>query len=263
MLKISADINKIDDRLPTWPQDATAYIHATLLNHREDRKDYRGISYITTLYGIDPPHSFGSQDPLTIVQDTMHIYSLLAEPRQAPIQKRAEVGVKWLLQEGPGMQLLDRLPLGVAAPIREAVRTCQLSPPADWPLWMYTEIGRNDLAASASEHPDWMMTEGYRPAKALMVSSAFSSLLLDMLDAYLLCSQNIGKRQPTISMIVSQAKSAAAGEVDATSGVEMDDNHVGRVRFKDDRRLDEIGRMLNSSVVAQIKIVEKPEQRCV
>lgn len=233
------DVRKVDDRLPTWPQDACAYIHATLVNSKDDRKEFQDISYVTNLYEIEAPFTFGTQDPLKIIQDTVYLYFLLAEPRQASTPKRAEAGVKWLLQDGPGMQLLDKLPLGVAAPIREAVRTCQLTPPADWPLYMYTEIGRNDLAASASENLDGTVMEGYRPAKDFM---------------------NPTKAKLSIGKILAETKAAAAGEVDATSGVEMDDNHVGRVRFKDDRRLEEIGRMLNSSIISTIKAPEKPEQ---
>ena len=66
--------------------------------------------------------------------------------------------------------LLHLLPLGISAPLREAARTCQLAPPGNWPLDAYRAIGRNDLAASATENPDMLYSDGYRSRKEFIVS---------------------------------------------------------------------------------------------
>lgn len=84
-----------------------------------------------------------------------------------------------------GPEFLDRLPLGIAAPLREAARTCQLAPPGDWPLTAYRAIGRNDLAASASDAPDLLYSDGYKPVKDFIVSHSVSSLSRMVLDDFL------------------------------------------------------------------------------
>jgi hypothetical protein len=64
---------------------------------------------------------------------------------------------------------INRLPLGLAAPLREAARTCQLSPPSEWPLAAYRAIGRNDLATCATDAPDMLFNDGYRTVKDYIV----------------------------------------------------------------------------------------------
>jgi hypothetical protein len=44
---------------------------------------------------------------------------------------------------------LDDLPFGIALPIREALRICQMNPPSAWPLAAYELLGRKDLAKMA------------------------------------------------------------------------------------------------------------------
>lgn len=44
-----------------------------------------------------------------------------------------------------------------------------MAPPGDWPLAAYRAIGRNDLAASGSEIPDMLFSDGYRSMKDFFV----------------------------------------------------------------------------------------------
>ena len=69
------------------------------------------------------------------------------------------------------------------------------------------------------------------------------------------------RKQPTIHSLVYQAASAATGEVHAGSGVELNIDDFTRIRFGQDKRLDEVARMLRSSEVPTVRMIERPELR--
>ncbi|KAJ3905724.1 hypothetical protein F5879DRAFT_1074098 [Lentinula edodes] len=133
-------------------------------------------------------------------------------------------------------EFIARLPLGIAAPLREAIRTCQLAPPLDWPQEAYKAISRDDVAASANPSPDMMLTNGYRSAKEYLTSS---------------------RPRKTIGQITSQAKAASLGESEATTGVELELDEFTNIRFGQDRRLEEIARLLSSSTVSSARSLER------
>lgn len=51
-----------------------------------------------------------------------------------------------MVDEGFHLHDIDRLPYGVALPLRESLRSCRHMPPGDWPREAYLLVGRNDLA---------------------------------------------------------------------------------------------------------------------
>lgn len=66
-------------------------------------------------------------------------------------------------------------------------------------------------------------------------------------------------RRTTISTLVEQAKGASAGEVDALSGVELGLKSFASIRFGQDRRLEEVARMLCSSTIPSVRLIERPD----
>lgn len=72
--------------------------------------------------------------------------------------------------DSPHGTIMDRLPFGLAVPLREVARTCQLSPAGDWPIAAYKLIGRNDLAEGMSNQPDPLTNHGYRSVRDHLVS---------------------------------------------------------------------------------------------
>ena len=54
---------------------------------------------------------------------------------------------------------VDDLPFGIAIPIREALRICQMNPPSAWPLAAYELLGRKDLAKMAVLDDDGPLPE--------------------------------------------------------------------------------------------------------
>ncbi|KAJ7817691.1 hypothetical protein B0H14DRAFT_3741685 [Mycena olivaceomarginata] len=123
-----------------------------------------------------------------------------------------------------GPEFLNWLPLGVLSPIREAARTCQLAPPSYWRLEAYCVVGHNDVAASTSQG----FIDPSRP-------------------------------RSTIGAIAAEAKVAGSGEVQTVSGVELDLDDFTDIRFGQDRRLEEAARMLCSSSIPSVRVMERPE----
>lgn len=74
----------------------------------------------------------------------------------------------------------------------------------------------------------------------------------------LICYQTT-RHRTTISTLVEQAKVASAGEVDALSGVELGLKSFASIRFGQDRRLEEVARMLCSSTIPSVRLIERPD----
>jgi len=120
---------------------------------------------------ITPSFAYGRLAPQTYLHHLTPGYKCLADSTVEGSQKRAENAIHLMVNSPINP---SRLPLGIAAPLREAARTCQLSPPGDWSLAAYRAIGRNDLAASATDSPDILFNDGYRTVKDYIVSCVFN-----------------------------------------------------------------------------------------
>ncbi|KAI6022871.1 hypothetical protein BKA83DRAFT_463602 [Pisolithus microcarpus] len=231
----------LDDRIPVWPPDMTAVLYGRLSNPEWKFLPYESPR-LASLFDIQPSFAFGNAEPLLTLQRVTTAYLCLAGDSVASTQRRAELTVETLIQTWgtakKGLLFLDSLPLGIAAPLREAIRTCQLSPPGNWRSEHYELVGRRDLAFSVAKVQPVHFQQGLYQSPETYVNS---------------------HRRVTISSLVDQAKSASIGEIDAVSGVELDLNGFSKIRFGQDRRLEEVARMLCSSSVASARLVERPE----
>ena len=108
--------------------------------------------------------------------------------------KRAENVVHQMVTQNGGAAAWTELPLGIAAPLREAARTCQLAPPGNWPLDAYRLIGRNDLATSATVNPDAFISKGYKPRKEYIVSIPISYRQISFSKFLLRIPQSLSKQ---------------------------------------------------------------------
>ncbi|KAJ3566722.1 hypothetical protein NP233_g6827 [Leucocoprinus birnbaumii] len=227
----------LDDRIPVWPPDISAIFYGRLSNP-EWKVPWHDTPQIAARFGVtQASYEYGSRDPLLTLRNLSDIYSYLADGQTPDIRARAERAILFLMTRR-GDKLLDSLPLGVAAPIREAARTCQLVPPSGWPLHAYMAIGRNDLAASADETMEQFNRDGFKSKKDF-----FSP----------------GQPRQTISHFVSAARAAGGGETDVVTGVELDLEAFTTIRFGQDRRLEEVTRILRSSAITSIKIPDRPD----
>ncbi|KAI0790915.1 hypothetical protein C8Q75DRAFT_758459 [Abortiporus biennis] len=191
------------------------------------------------------------------------------------IRTRAEAALLTLLlifgafSKTPHIQasrFINGLPPGLAAPIREAMRTCQLSPRGNWPASMYWLIGRNDLAEGVENNPNvikigrkWNINEDELGVGGNGTSSGEGG---GGVRGYKTLKDYINGSPATrksISEHAEEVRKAVIGEVGAVTGVELGFDDVIENRFGQDRRVEEVSRMLCSSAIPVIKLVDRPE----
>jgi anaphase-promoting complex subunit 1 len=170
MTDLPVSDHQVDDRLPVWPPDVSAILYGRISNP-DWQVPWHDTQHIATRFHITPSFAFGRLDPLITLKKLTSIYKCLADTAEPSSQKRAENAVLLMVELNIGPNFLNRLPLGILSPIREAARTCQLAPPSDWPLEAYRAVGRNDVAASASQAPDLLFGDGYKAMKDFIVCS--------------------------------------------------------------------------------------------
>lgn len=137
---------------------------------------WHDTQHMASRFHLVPSCAFGRIDPLGTLSKLTSLYKCLADSAEPSGQRRAENAILRMVELRIGPEFLNRLPLGVLSPIREAARTCQLAPPSDWPLEAYRVVGRNDVAASASQAPELLFGDGYRSVKDFIVGG-FESIL--------------------------------------------------------------------------------------
>ncbi|CAK5271046.1 unnamed protein product [Mycena citricolor] len=229
--------HEVDDRLPVWPPDLSAILYGRV-SSPDWQVPWHDTQHIANRFHIEASYAFGHVEPLATLRRLNMIYNCLADHAESSSQRRAENAVLCMVQNGIGSEFVNRLSLGVSMPVREASRTCQVAPPSEWPLEAYRAVGRNDIAASASQIPDMVFADGYRPIKEFV---------------------NPTRPRPTIQGIVTQAKVAGLGAVETVSGVELGLKDFTDIRFGQDRRLDEVARLLCSSKILSVRAIERPE----
>ena len=114
--------------------------------------------------------AYGQVEMLSHLHDLILLYTALSDPKQKDTHKRAEAAVLMMAQRGYTPDFLNLLPLSIATPLREAARTCQLGPPADWPVNAYEFVGRNDLTEGAMIVGDPFFNDGLRSMRDHLVS---------------------------------------------------------------------------------------------
>lgn len=136
-------------------------------------------SYMSALqFKLSASFAYGITEPLVNLRQLTAIYMCLADNKVAESRKRAENALHLLIKTQMRPDAMRYLPVGIAAPIREAARTCQLSPGGDWPTSAYQFIGRNDLAEGLSPTSNLINSHGYRSVKNYIVSAVASALPL-------------------------------------------------------------------------------------
>ncbi|KAJ3503489.1 hypothetical protein NLJ89_g8410 [Agrocybe chaxingu] len=222
---------QLDDRIPVWPPDMSAILYGRV-STPDWKVPWHDIGHIVSRFSITPSLEYGGADPLAELHELSMLYNTLSDGKITDCQKRAENVVYKMVTKKPGRDITANLPLGIASPLREAVRTCQLAPPGDWPLDAYKAIGRNDLAASAIQMANHFNPDGYQPRKEFI----------------------------SIGEIAANTR-IQVGDMDnsGVSGVEMNLKQFTAIRFGLDRRIEEVSRMLCSSIVPNIKGMERPD----
>lgn len=190
------------------------------------------------------------------VQDA---YTALTDSKKHPSPlDRAKATVLVVHGYGLTADKLNLLPFGISIPIKEALKLCQEAPPMDWEPQQYVLIDRFDLAKMAAF--DWENNvsgfgEAYR-YKQEAVSTSFSSQPTRSLTSPF---QIYRDERETIGAIVQGAKLAADGQAPVDIEDSMSNREFTDVRFGIDRRLREVDRMLQSSSITTVRILERPD----
>jgi anaphase-promoting complex subunit 1 len=163
----------LNDRIPVWPPDLSAVLYGRL-STPDWKVHWHDVQHILSRFPITPSFDYGVIDPLRELHELSLLYNTLSDGKVVECQKRAENTVYRMVTHSRGRDVITDLPLGIAAPLLEAARTCQLAPPGNWPFEAYKAIGRNDLATSAIQNQDVLVSGGYKTRKESIVSSRYS-----------------------------------------------------------------------------------------
>ncbi|KAF4586487.1 Anaphase-promoting complex subunit 1 [Pleurotus pulmonarius] len=238
------DEKYFDNRIPAWPPDGSAILFGKLTD----------ASWVAPLHDVEsvareilrgtPSYAYGAIDPLVHLPHLYQVYRNLGDKSKPSAQNRAADAISYLVDRGiikddgdGNGEWFRWLPMGIMGPIQEAARMCQVAPPTNWSAAAYSFIGRNDLAARAVNAPDPLVNDGYKSVKDF----------------------NPSKARKTITEFALHARSMVGGEIDTISGVELGLEDFTSIRFGQDRRLDEVARILCSSVISNVRYLERPE----
>ena len=164
------DSSFVDDRLSVWPPDMTAMFYGRI-NNPDWKLPWYDIRKLASQFKLSPSYAYGRLEPLTYLRQLTLIYRCLADKTVEDSRKRAENAMHLMVNHRIGPAFLNVLPLGLAAPLRETARTCQLAPGQDWLAAAYELVGRNDLAEGVNVNPGLLNTNGYRAVKEFLVSN--------------------------------------------------------------------------------------------
>ncbi|TDL26792.1 hypothetical protein BD410DRAFT_741006 [Rickenella mellea] len=223
-------------KIPAVPVDYTAKLYAKIHNTDAPVTSVPDFNRIDRADGVS--FAYGRSDPFIHLHEMHEIYKQLSDTSLKDARRRAEAAILQMVKSGRSSDFLNLLPLGLSAPLREAARTCQLCPPPDWPVQAYEFVGRSDLSEGAVVNGDLIFDDGYRSVK-----------------------DHLNRKTPRRSYqsLFDESHKAAHGDEDGVTGVELNLADFTEIRFGQDRRLQEVARMLRSSHVPSIKMTERPE----
>lgn len=215
-----AALGRTASRLPSTPPDLLAHLAALFRSEPRPTIAF-DLSSVADSFSLIPSGFYGS----TIVANRLtlsiiRLYSLLGDGSSGRPAPRIHSAVRYMLDELRWTgEDLDGLTFAVVVPLREAIRSCQLDPPDNWPVEAYNLIRRTDLARQHGA--------AQRAAPASRSESAAAATSIDELA------------QRVAGLPSSSAGSASS----ASTSVSL--NPVPRAaRFNEDKRLEEVTRML-------------------
>jgi anaphase-promoting complex subunit 1 len=161
-------------------------------------------------------------------QITTTLYTTMATPGAVDVDV-----VEKMVQLKVDLAFLQRLPEGVGVPLREAIAKCQEQPPTTWGVELLELIGRKDLR---------MLIDPAKNRKETTVRWQHAPNHEAMHDIHVICQtayniEDIGSYDPM---------------------AERDRQAVAQLLFKDDRRLHEAARLLQSSKNVATKCIPQP-----
>ena len=129
------------------PSNAINLLFDSLLSS-DSSTSLDSILSIAKHYNISPSNFYGRLNPCHRTRTLQSICARLS-PARTSIESpsvRSQNAILKMFARGWGREELEKVVFGVALPIWEAVRLCQLDAPENWPEGAYKIIRRDDLA---------------------------------------------------------------------------------------------------------------------
>ncbi|KAI0829732.1 hypothetical protein BC628DRAFT_1408561 [Trametes gibbosa] len=253
-------LDNVHERLPIWPPDMTAILYGRL-NNPDWIVPWSNSFNFASRFELQGSFVFGRVDPLQRTSTMTALCKILTdkywEGKTLDTRSRAAAALQFMdvLQFKPSD--LQRFPLGVAAPIREALRTCQLSPSGDWTMTAYRLVSRNDLAEGFNDKPAVAVNTGYRSVREFLVSG--SCAMQFGVHPITVSFQHPTMGRKTVRQCIEGVQRAVSGDHSKVTGVEFDFDDFTRMRFGQDRRLEDVARLLCSANVQYVRTPDRPE----
>jgi anaphase-promoting complex subunit 1 len=189
------------------------------------------------------------------------LYLTFTNPKVKNTRNRATRGIAEMVRLRPWEDFSD-LPLGVAMPLLEGVRTMQLVSFIDWSYDGYKLIKRDDLAENLRPWSKAASEASYMSIKQTLVSDVrMSSIALVWVRLTNGVFQRTLNDRVIYQPLIKSIRNAASGETSLVSGVELGHSGIAEACFGADRRLEEVARMLSSSSLQIAKMLERPDAR--
>ncbi|KAI0364452.1 hypothetical protein BV20DRAFT_956236 [Pilatotrama ljubarskyi] len=253
-------LEHVYERMPIWPPDMTAILYGRLYNSDWKVPWSNSFDFAARLE-LEGCCAFGRVDPLPRTCAMAVLCKTLTdkywEEKVLDTRSRAVAALQVMDVWQFKPHNLQRLPLGVAAPLREALRTCQLSPGGDWTVSAYRLVGRNDLAEGLTDKPAIADNNGYRSVREFLVSG--SCAMQSGIKPITMSYQHPTMGRKTSQRLIEGVYRAVSGDHSKVTGVEYDLDDFTRMRFGQDRRLEDVARMLCSANVHYVRIPTRPE----
>lgn len=132
------------------------------------------MNHIGQMCQFEPALQYGKVDPLKDIYRFFTVWECFTDPTVPTARKRAENAMQVMVRLGVTNDDLDRMPPGLAQPIREALRTCQTLPSGDWSATAYQLILRPDLAQMATGDASHMTSrDSFRQVDKHLVIDVF------------------------------------------------------------------------------------------
>lgn len=197
---------------------------------------YQGLKLNSRIYSRDHPFS--------VLEDLGLFFSIIRKNTHVKNLELAEALAASMVERNWHQGLIESLIVPIATPIIENLRICQISPKTTYSLDTYALIDRPDLyefAKGTYVMPDTPAIDYRKPVRVTIIP-------------FCCCTKTMTQKHPIGELAREASRYASGGiEVNATSGGLVKDSFMD-IKWTDDRRLEEVQLILQSSRTPVVKI---------
>lgn len=204
--------------------------------------------------------SWRSKSPYDLSRRIVKYFECLSgsEQRLKTPAERAEQLLLAMVSDNFSRSELDTLPFGVALPLRDALWLCRRNPNTSWPYSAFALIGREDLFNYADLKMATTSTPDPEQQALIQASRALLRINADVAaESYTQESLRYGGYEEPV-LPNSEVVETIDCPGDGGDGCEIA-GEVFKLRFSDDRRVEEVKRLLRSTDLIVLTPVDETE----